>query len=120
MLNGNINVYVDEEGKLHFVNGNGADTVLPFNNKSLKISSWYYQINGGETVLIFDFINYNTLSIGEQDGGGTLAVYGKNESETEISIESDGYYNISAYNQVVIRLTNNIYTNGTLNNIELK
>ena len=120
MLNGNIKVYVDEEGKLHFVNGNGADTVLPFNNKSLKISSWYYQINGGETVLIFDSTNYNTLSIGEQDGGGTLAVYGKNESETEISIESDGYYNISVYNQVVIRLTNNIYTNGTLNNIELK
>lgn len=31
-LNGNLNVYVDEEGKLHFVNGSGADSVLNFNS----------------------------------------------------------------------------------------
>ena len=38
-LNGNINVYVDEEGKLHFVNGNGADSVLNFNSTPSYISN---------------------------------------------------------------------------------
>ena len=41
MLNGNINVYVDEEGKLHFVNGNGADSVLNFSSsKTIFIGSY--------------------------------------------------------------------------------
>ena len=30
-----VNVYVGDDGTLHFVNGSGADTVIPFSNTSI-------------------------------------------------------------------------------------
>ena len=96
----------------------GADTFHPFRGE-FEISAWYYQINGGKTELILDSADYKILSIGQQDGGGNLNVFGKDASETIIPRGEDGYYDISAYNQVIIRMTNSIYTNGTLNSIRL-
>lgn len=37
MLNGNIKVYVGEDGKLHFRNGSGADSVLPFSGNATSM-----------------------------------------------------------------------------------
>lgn len=34
-INGNINVYVGSDDKIHFMNGSGADSVLPFSNSKI-------------------------------------------------------------------------------------
>ncbi len=41
----NVRTYVGEDGKLHFVNSTGADTVIPFNSgyKEVAIAFAYYQ-----------------------------------------------------------------------------
>ena len=112
---GGFSFHTDENG--HYLQK--GDEMYLLQNKPLEISAWYYQINGGKTELILDSADYKTLSIGQQDGGGGLNVFGKGASETAIPRGDDGYYDISAYNQVVIRMTNSTYTNGTLNSIRL-
>ena len=112
---GGFSFHTDENG--HYLQK--GDEMYLLQNKPLEISAWYYQINGGKTELILDSADYKTLSIGQQDGGGGLNVCGKGASETAIPRGDDGYYDISAYNQVVIRMTNSTYTNGTLNSIRL-
>ena len=107
--------HTDENG--HYLQKGGEMYLLQ--NKPFEISAWCYQINGGKTELILDSEDYKTLSIGQQDGNGALSIYGKGSSETAISQGSDGYYNVSAYNQIVIRITNNTYVTGTLNSIRL-
>ena len=107
--------HTDENG--HYLQK--GDEMYLLQNKPLEISAWCYQINGGKTELILDVSGYKTLSIGQQDGNGALSIYGKGSSETAISQGSDGYYNVSAYNQIVIRITNNTYVTGTLNSIRL-
>lgn len=107
--------HTDENG--HYLQK--GDEMYLLQNKPLEISAWCYQINGGKTELILDSSDYKTLSIGQQDGNGALSIYGKGSSETAISQGSDGYYNVSAYNQIVIRITNNTYVTGTLNSIRL-
>lgn len=107
--------HTDENG--HYLQ-KGEEMYL-LQNKPFEISAWCYQINGGKTELILDSEDYKTLSIGQQDGNGALSIYGKGSSETAISQGSDGYYNVSAYNQIVIRITNNTYVTGTLNSIRL-
>ena len=50
MLNSNvnnINVNVGEDGKLHFVDSKGADTVLPFNKRECKLLGSY---SGNKTI----------------------------------------------------------------------
>lgn len=107
--------HTDENG--HYLQK--GDEMYLLQNKPLEISAWCYQINGGKTELILDSSDYKTLSIGQQDGNGALSIYGKGSSETAISQGADGYYNVSAYNQIVIRITNNTYVTGTLNSIRL-
>ena len=112
---GGFSFHTDENG--HYLQ-KGEEMYL-LQNKPIEISAWYYQINGGKTELILDSADYKTLSIGQQDGGGSLNVFGKGASETAIPRGDDGYYDISAYNQVVIRMTNSTYVTGTLNSIRL-
>ena len=112
---GGFSFHTDENG--HYLQK--GDEMYLLQNKPIEISAWYYQVNGGKTELILDVSGYKTLSIGQQDGNGALSIYGKGSSETAISQGSDGYYNVSAYNQIVIRITNNTYVTGTLNSIRL-
>lgn len=65
-LNGNIKVYVDEEGQLHFVNGSGADSVIPFSNAvDLGDISASSQSSAGSRDSTFDlstYIGYSDIS----------------------------------------------------------
>ena len=88
-------------------------------NKPLEISSWYYQINGGQTELILNTEDYKTLSITAKNGQGTMRIYGKSYTEIEVEIGPNGYYNIEPYNEIIIRLTNNTFVTGTITNIRL-
>lgn len=84
-----INTYVDEEGRLHFVNGSGADTVIPFNNllsnvlivgessasraqNALLINSDNININSG--ILIIGFSAYYMR--GETSNWGKITITG--------------------------------------------
>lgn len=96
-----------------------GDEMYLVKNKPLEISSWYYQINGGQTELILNTENYKTLSITAKNGQGTMRIYGKADTEIEIEIGPDGYYNIEPYDEIVIRLTHNVYVVGTITNIRL-
>lgn len=44
-----INTYVDDEGKLHFVDATGADTVLPFSNNG-TYGSFTFDSSGNITI----------------------------------------------------------------------
>ena len=44
-----INMYVGEDGKLHFVDCEGADTVLPFNHITSISGIFYAYLTGGNT-----------------------------------------------------------------------
>ena len=89
-------------------------------NKPLEISSWYYQANGGKTEFILDSSEYKKLSIGQVNGnGGTMSVLGITSSAVTLSKEPDGYYDVTAYDQIVIRISASSYVQGTVNNIRL-
>ena len=69
-----MNLYVGEDdGKLHFVNAGGADSVIPF-NKGISVPLWHYQMNGSYSTIEFDVSDYSTLSIGGNDASGTCAL----------------------------------------------
>ena len=96
-----------------------GDEMYLVKNKPLEISSWYYQVNGGQTNLILNTEDYKTLSITKNDGKATMRIYGKADTEIEIEIGPDGYYNIEPYDETIIRLTNSVYVVGTITNIRL-
>lgn len=43
----NVNIYVGDDGKLHFVDSEGADSVLPFSNKSDLSAEYFDKLTGG-------------------------------------------------------------------------
>lgn len=96
----------------------GADTFSPFRGK-IEISEWAYQINGGSTSLVINTANNRTLSIGQQSGLGTITVLGKSDSETVIEKGDDNNYDISSYNQIIVRISHSGYVAGTISNIIL-
>lgn len=97
-----------------------GDEMYLLKNKPLEISSWYYQANGGKTEFILDSSEYKKLSIGQVDGnGGSMSVLGMASSAITLSKESDGYYDVTAYDQVVIRISASTYVKGTVSNIRL-
>ena len=97
-----------------------GDEMYLLKNKPLEISTWYYQANGGKTEFILDSSEYKKLSIGQVDGnGGSMSVLGMASSAITLSKESDGYYDVTAYDQVVIRISASTYVKGTVSNIRL-
>ena len=105
-------------------NGNGhylqkGDEMYLLKNKPIEISSWYYQVNGGNSEFIIDSSQYNHLSIGQQNGPGELHVIGKAASDVKLSKGSDGYYDVALYDQIMIRVHSTTYNYGTIHNIRL-
>ena len=96
-----------------------GDEMYLLKNKPLEISSWYYQANGGKTEFILDASEYKNLAIGQRDGGGAMSVLGRAASDTPLTSGSDGYYDVAAYDQIVIRITGSSYVFGTVSNIRL-
>lgn len=97
-----------------------GDEMYLLKNKPLEISSWYYQANGGKTEFILDSSEYKKLSIGQVNGnGGTMSVLGITSSTIPLSKETDGYYDVTAYDQIMIRISASSYVQGTVNNIRL-
>ena len=97
-----------------------GDEMYLLKNKPLEISSWYYQANGGKTEFILDSSEYKKLSIGQVNGnGGTMFVLGIASSTITLSKEADGYYDVTAYDQIMIRISASSYVQGTVNNIRL-
>ncbi|MFR3659012.1 MAG: hypothetical protein ACLTWK_12175 [Eisenbergiella sp.] len=125
-MNGSINQLSRDLGGFSFhSNENGhylqkGDEMYLLKNKPLEISTWYYQANGGKTEFILDSSEYKKLSIGQVDGnGGSMSVLGMASSAITLSKESDGYYDVTAYDQVVIRISASTYVKGTVSNIRL-
>ena len=64
----NVNVYVGDDGDLHFVNGSGADTVIPFSKSSVKIydikvdTDPATNVGGGTINIKNDFPNYASMT----------------------------------------------------------
>ena len=105
-------------------NGNGhylqkGDEMYLLKNKPIEISSWYYQVNGGNSEFIIDSSEYKHLSIGQQNGPGELHIIGKAASDVKLSKGSDGYYDVALYDQIMIRVHSTTYNYGTIHNIRL-
>lgn len=96
----------------------GADTFSPFRGK-IEISEWAYQLNGGNTSLVINTANNRVLSIGQQSGAGDIAVLGKGDSEIAIEKGDDNTYDVSGYDQVIVRISYSKYAKGTISNIIL-
>ncbi len=67
---GRVNVYVGGDGKLHFVNSGGADSVLPFNNKPE-----YYVVSTGRELAVSTY-SEKSIKITIPDRDGKTAVGG--------------------------------------------
>lgn len=67
---GRVNVYVGSDGKLHFVNSGGADSVLPFNNKPT-----YYTVSTGRELAVSTY-SEKSIKITIPDRDGKTAVGG--------------------------------------------
>ena len=112
-----MNLYVGEDdGKLHFVNAGGADSVIPF-NKGISVPLWHYQMNGSYSTIEFDVSDYSTLSIGGNDASGTCALQvicdGVSDGTTI------GTYDISQYASLTIRMSSSVYVYGDMTDIVL-
>lgn len=89
---GRVNVYVGGDGKLHFVNSGGADSVLPFNNKPE-----YYVVSTGRELAVSTYSEKSIkITIPDRDGktaaGGyitNIRVYNSNGDLHEAPIRCD-------------------------------
>ena len=68
---GRVNVYVGGDGKLHFVNSGGADSVLPFNNKPE-----YYVVSTGRELAVSTYAEESIkITIPDRDGKTAVGGY---------------------------------------------
>ena len=68
---GRVNVYVGSDGKLHFVNSGGADSVLPFNNKPA-----YYTVSTGRELAVSTYAEESIkITIPDRDGKTAVGGY---------------------------------------------
>ena len=80
----NINIYVGEDGKLHFVDKDGADTVLNFSSGSGKASTIFYLLvhhDGitGDARLPLTEVTYNPDNNGSLAKNGILKIVDNND-----------------------------------------
>lgn len=68
---GRVNVYVGGDGKLHFVNSGGADSVLPFNNKPT-----YYVVSTGRELAVRTYAESSVkITIPDKEGKTVVGGY---------------------------------------------
>lgn len=68
---GRVNVYVGSDGKLHFVNSGGADSVLPFNNKPT-----YYTVSTGRELAVSTYAESSVrINIPDKEGKTVVGGY---------------------------------------------
>ena len=60
-------MYVDGEGKLHFVNGSGADTVIPFNSNKFCLE---YEIDYSQYIYTDEGLSLYSAFWGNRSGQG--------------------------------------------------
>lgn len=95
-----INTYVDEEGKLHFVNFAGADTVLNFSNISdLGILSALTQSNVSSRDSTFDLSIYPNYKAITKDNIIFMPLEWTNYGATDVSMLGFQYPLIKNYNE---------------------
>lgn len=98
----NINTYVGEDGKLHFVNSTGADTVLPFNPQ--KASSGEHIFSKGYARDAIDlgykpsFACYMALNGG--DSKGSVCIDGVTAGDKRITLTDNGFEVVNSFNYV--------------------
>ena len=109
-----IKTYVGEDGKIHFVDRTGADSVLPFNKggSTVEYISVYFNLfhnwsvdgtyiealTSGTTKISFKITNNTGTNskvkyfiTGWKSTGGTVGVVGSTTSVTTHTINSEGY-----------------------------
>lgn len=104
---GQVRIYVGEDGKLHFVDASGADSVLPFNNSEpIVIDELYHHLYSGhcyisvtnKTTLTVSSITFDTNSNaswnikGRKTGTSTYTVLSSNSgNSSNIKVNIAGY-----------------------------
>lgn len=69
-----VNVYVGSDGKLHFVNSGGADSVLPFNNKPE-----YHVVSAGRSINLSTYaVSSTNITIPKKPGKIAIGGYIEN------------------------------------------
>lgn len=102
---GQVRTYVGSDGKLHFVDASGADSVLPFNKSTgIYIPQMIFTLYGGQTYIKID--DRKTLTIGEislSTNKASCTVYGIDYTDTvETVLYSTGY----SVSNITIDVTN--------------
>ena len=108
----NINVYVSEDGKLHFVDGAGADSELPFNvNKLTKISQSHNTLVDARkiTIDVTSYPNFQDLTL------SNIIV----ETLKTVSGGSNTCNHTVTYNNGVISVETELNRFGNANNIQV-
>ena len=89
-------------------------------NKPFEITVWNYALNGNYSQLFIDSSNYNKLSIAQHDNSSVIfKIYGVTDTNTEISINTEGYYDISEYNSIILQVSASISITGTISGLKL-
>lgn len=111
-----INVYVGSDGKLHFVNKAGADSVLPFSPvKPISFTimgivnegnpNYWYTYSDNIDVSEFDTLTFsNFVGADAHNSSGTLFVFADGATVVDNSASIPGPINITNYSKIKIQL----------------
>ena len=108
-----VNVYVDSDGKLHFVNSGGADSVLPFSQKATITFKTELHSTGWGITRISKPDGYSSVDAYLSRGSGS--VYGYTSSDTDSPYganlgaltTSKQTFDVSKYVEIGIRVNGN-------------
>lgn len=108
-----VNVYVGSDGKLHFVNSGGADSVLPFSQKATITFKTELHSTGWGITRISKPDGYSSVDAYLSRGSGS--VYGYTSSDTDSSYganlgaltTSKQTFDVSKYVEIGIRVNGN-------------
>lgn len=108
-----VNVYVGSDGKLHFVNSGGADSVLPFSQKATITFKTELHSTGWGITRISKPDGYSSVDAYLSRGSGS--VYGYTSSDTDSPYganlgaltTSKQTFDVSKYVEIGIRVNGN-------------
>lgn len=108
-----VNVYVGSDGKLHFVNSGGADSVLPFSQKATITFTTELHGSGWAATRIAKPDDYSKADVNLSRGSGSIYGYKSDDSGTPYGTvlgtltTAVQTFDVSEYTEIGIRVDGN-------------
>ena len=108
-----VNIYVGSDGKLHFVNSGGADSVLPFSPKATITFTTELHGSGWAATRIAKPDDYSKADVNLSRGSGSIYGYKSDDSGTPYGTVLGTLttvvqtFDVSEYTEIGIRVDGN-------------